>query len=234
MRELNRKISRPLVVVVQLPSHVWLFATPWTAACQLSLSFTISRSLLQLISIKSVMLSNHLIFCCPLFLLPSVFPSIRVFPNESTLPVRWPKYWSFNINPSHEYSGLISFRVDWFELLAVQETLKSLLQCHNLKASTLWHSAFFMVQLSHLHIATGKTIALTIWTFAGKVLYNKLSRFVIAFLPKNKCLLISWLPSPSVVILGIEENKACHFFPINLPWSGGTGCYDFCILNVEI
>ena len=163
---------KTLVVVIQLLSHVWLFATPWTVACQLSLSFTISRSLLQLISIKLVMLSNHLIFCCPLFLLPSVFPSIRVLSNESALPIRWPKYWRFNSSPSNEYSGLISFKVDWFELLAVQVTLKSLLQCHNLKASTLWHSAFFMVQLSHLHLTTGKTIALTIQTFAGKVLFS--------------------------------------------------------------
>ena len=139
------------------------------APCQAALSFSISRSLLKLMSIESVMLSNHLILCCPL-LLPSIFPSIRVFSNESTLHIRWPKYWSFSISPSNEYSGLISFRMDWFDLLAVSGTLKSLLQHHNLKASILWHSAFFMVQLSHPYMTTGKTIGLTIWTFVGKVM----------------------------------------------------------------
>ena len=138
--------------------------TPWTAACQASLSFTISQGLLRLISIKLVMPSNHLILCRPLFLLPSIFPSIRVFSNESVLHIRWPKYWSFSfsISPSNEYSGLISSRIDWFDLLALQGTLKSLLQHHSLKASILWCSAFFMVQLSNLYMTTGKTIALTI------------------------------------------------------------------------
>ena len=179
-------------------SHVRLFATPWTTTCQPSLSFTISWGLLKLTSIESMMPSNHIILCCPLLLLPSVFPSIRVFSNESTLPIRWPKYWSFSfsISPSSEYSGLISFRIDWFDLLAVQETLKSFLQHHSSKASILWRSALFMVQLSHLYMTIGKTIALTRWTFVRKVmplLFNMLSRLVIAFLPRSKCLLISWL-----------------------------------------
>ena len=183
------------VVFVQSLSCIWLFLTPWTTACQAVLSFTISQSLLKLTSIELVMPSNHLILCRPLLLLPSTFPSIRVFSNESVLHIRWPKYWSFsfNISPSNEYSGLTSFRMDWFDLLAVQGTLKSLLQCHSSKASTLWCSAFFMVQLSHLYMTTGKTIALTIWTFVGKVismLLNMLSRFVIAFLSRSKRLLI--------------------------------------------
>ena len=149
--------------------------------------------------------SNHLILCRPL-LLPSIFPSIRVFSNESALHIRWPKYWSFslNISPSNEYPGLISFRINWLDLLAVQGILKSLLQHHNLKASILWRSTFFIVQISHPYMTTGKTIALTRHTFVGKVmplLFNMLSRLVIIFLPKSKCLLISWLQSPSAVIL---------------------------------
>ena len=133
-------------------------ATPWTATCQASLSFTIICSLLEFMSIESMMPSNHLILCHPLLLLPSIFPSIRVFSNESVLHIRWPKYWSFNfsISPSNEYSGLISFRIDWFDLLAVQGNLKSLLQCHNLKASVLWSSPFFMVEFSHPYMTTGK------------------------------------------------------------------------------
>ena len=151
------------IVVVQSLSHVWLFATPWTAAHQASLSFSISWSLLKLISIELVMPSNNLILCRPLLLLPSIFPSIRVFSNEIVLHIRWPKYWSFSfsISPSNEYSGLISFRIDWLDLLAVQGTLKCLLQHLSLKASILWWSAFFMVQLSHPYMTTGKTIALT-------------------------------------------------------------------------
>ena len=147
---------------VQSLSCVQLFATPWIAACQASLSITNSRSLLKLLSIELVMPSNHLILCHPLLLLPSIFPSIRVFPNESVLRIRWPKYWSFSfsISPSDEYSGLISFRIDWLDLLAVQGTLKSLLQHHSSKASILRHSAFFMVQLSHPYMTTGKTIPL--------------------------------------------------------------------------
>ena len=154
-------------------------ATPWTAACQASLSFTISQSLLKLKSVESMMPSNHLILCCPL-LLPSVFPIISVFSSELALFIRWPKYWSFsfNISPSNEYSGLISFRIDWFHLLEVQGTVKSLLQHHSLKASILWRSAFSMVQLSHPYMTIGKTIALTIQTFVNKVmslLFNTLS-----------------------------------------------------------
>ena len=167
--------------------------------------------------------SNHLILCHPLLLLPLIFPSLRVFSNESVLHIRWPKYWgfSFNISPSNECSGLISFRIDWFDLFAVQGILKSLLQYHSLKTSVLWCSAFFVVQLSHPYMTTGKTIALTRWTFVGKVmslLFNMLSRLVIAFLPRSKRLLISWLQSPYAVIL--EPNKVCHCFhclPIYLP-----------------
>ena len=153
---------------VQLLSRVQLFATSWTAACQASLSITNSQSILKLISVESVMPSNHLILCCPLLLLPSIFPSIRVFSNESALHIRWPKYWSFSINisPSNECSGLISLRMDWLDLLAVQGTLKSLLQHHSSKASIL-HSAFFIVQLSHPYMTTGKTIALTRRTLVG-------------------------------------------------------------------
>ena len=168
---------------------------PWTAARQASLSFTISQSLLKLVSIELMMPSNYLILCCPLLLLPSVFPSIRVFSNVLTCRIRWPKYWSFSISPSNEYSGLISFRVDWLDLRAVHGTLKSLLQHHRSTASILQHSAFIMVQLSHLYMTTGKTIALTRWTFIGKVislLFNTLSRFAITFPPSSKHLLISW------------------------------------------
>ena len=163
------------------------FATPWTAACQASLSFTISQSFLRLMSIESVMPSNHLILCHPLLLPPSVFPSVRVCSNESVFCIRWPNYWSFSfsISPSNEYSGLISFRIDWLDLLAVQGTLKSLLQHHSSKASIFQHSAFFIVQLSHPYMATGETIALTRQTFVGKVmslLLNMLSRVVMACL----------------------------------------------------
>ena len=154
----------------QLLSHVQLFATPWTVAGQASLSITNSRSSLKLMSIASLMPSNHLILCRPLLLLPSIFPSIRVFSNESVLCIRWPKYWSFSfsISPSNDYSGLISFRMDWLDLVAVQGTLNSLLQHHSSKASILWYSAFFIGQLSHPYMTTGKTIALTRWAFVGK------------------------------------------------------------------
>ena len=157
---------------VQSLNHVWLFAAPWTAACQASLSITNSLSLLKLTSIESVTPSKHLILCRPLLLLPSIFPSIRVFSKESVLHIRWPKYWSFSlsISPSNEYSGLISFRMDWFDLFVVQGTLKSLLQHCSSKASILRCSAFFMVQISHPYMTTGKTIALTTWTFVGKVI----------------------------------------------------------------
>ena len=164
-------------------------------------------------SIESVTPSNHLILCHPLLLLPSIFPSFRVFSKESVLHIRWPKDWSFNfsISPSNEYSGLISFRIGWLDLLVVQGTLKSLLQFHSSKTSILQHSAFFLVQLSHLYMTTGKTIALTIWTFVGKIislLFNMLSRLVIAFLPRSKHLLMSWLQSPSAVILEPKKIKS--------------------------
>ena len=162
-------------------------------------------------SIESVMPSNHLILCCPLVILPSIFPSIRVFPSESAFHIRWPKYWSFSISPSNQYSRLISFRIDWFDLLALQGTLKSLLQHHSSKASVLRCSAFFIVQLSHPYLTTGKTIALTIWTFVGKVMYllfNMLSRFVTVFLPKSKC-----LQSPSAVILK-PKKLSLSLFPL--------------------
>ena len=188
----------PVSPVVQSLSRSWLscvqlFVTPWTAAWQTPLSSTVSQSLLKFMSIESVMPSSHLILRHPLFLLPSITPSIKVFSNESTLRMRWPKYWSFsfNISPSNEYSGLISFRMDRLDLLAVQGTLKSLLQHHSSKASILLHSAFFIVQLSQPYMTTGKTIALTIWTFVGKVtslLFNMLSSLAITFLPRSKCL----------------------------------------------
>ena len=184
-----------MISLVQLLSRVRLFVTPWTAAHQASLSITNSRSSPKLMSIESVMPSNHLILCCPL-LPPSFFPRIRVFSNESVLHIRWSEYWSFrfSISPSNEYSGLISFRIDQFDLLAVQGTLKSLLQHHSSKASILQCSAFFIVQLSHPYMTNGKTISLTRWSFVGKVmslLFNMLSMLVIAFLPRSKHLLIS-------------------------------------------
>ena len=183
---------------VQSLSRVRLFATPWIPAHQPSLSITNSRSSLRLMSNESVMPSSHLILCLPLLLLPPIPPSIRVFSNESALHMRWPKYWSFSfsIRPSKEIPGLISSRVDWLDLLAVQGTLKSLLQHHSSKASIPRRSAFFTVQLSHPYMTTGKTIALTRWTFVGKVmslLLNMLSRLFITFLPRSKHLLISWL-----------------------------------------
>ena len=188
-------------------------ATPRTAACQASLFITNSWSPPKPMSIVSVMPSNHVILCRPLLLLPSIFPSIRVFSNESALRIRWPKYWSFSfsISPSNENPGLISFRMDWFNLLAVQGTLKSLLQHHSSKASILQRSALFIVQLLHPYMTTGKTIALTRGTFVGKVmslLLNMLSRLVLTFLPRSKCLLISWLQSPSAVTLEPPKIKS--------------------------
>ena len=181
-------------------------ATPWTAERQASLSFTNSRSLLKLVPFEAVMTSDHLILCRPLLLPPLIFPSIRVFSNESVLRIRWPKYWSFsfNLSPSNEHLGLIFFRMDWLDLLALQGPLKSLLQHHSSKASILQPSDFFIVQLSHAYITTRKTIALIRWTFIDKVmslLLNMLSRLVITFLPRSKYLLISGLQSPSAVIL---------------------------------
>ena len=191
---------------VQSLSHVRLFVTPWITARQASLSSTNSRSSLRLTSIESVMPSSHLILGRPLLLQPPIPPSISVFSNESTLRMRWPKDWSFSFSiiPSKEIPGLISFRMDQLDLLAVQGTLKSVLQHHSSKASILQHSAFFTVQLSHPYMTTGKTIALTRRTLVSKVmslLLNMLSRLVITSLPRSKCLLISWLQSPSAVIL---------------------------------
>ena len=188
---------------VQFPQLCPTLCDPMDYSTQGSLSITNSRCLLKLMSL---MPSNHLILCHPLLLQPSLFPTKRVFSNESFLQIRWPKYWSFsfNISLSNEYSGLIPFRIEWLDLLAVQGTLKSLLQHHSSKASVLQCSTFFIVQLSHPYMTTGKTIALTRRTFVGKVmslLFNMLSRLVITFLPRSKCLLISWLQSPSAVIL---------------------------------
>ena len=190
---------------VQWLSCVWLFATPWTVACHAFLPITNFRSLFKLMSIESVMPTKYLILCRSLILLPSICPSIRVFSSEAVLCIRWPKCWSFSlsISPSNEYSGLISFRIDWFDL-AVQRTLKCLPQRHSSKASILQRSAFFTVQLSHPYMTTGKTIALTRWTFVGQVMslrFNILSMLVIIFLSRSKHLLISWLQSPSAVIL---------------------------------
>ena len=204
---------------VQLLSHVRLFVTPWTVACQASLSTTNSWSSLKLTSIESVMPFSHLILCQPLLLLPPIPPSIRVFSNESTLRMRRPKYWSFSFSiiPSKEHPGLISFRMDWFDLLAIQGTLKSLHQHRSSKASILQHSAFFIVQLSHPYMTTGKTIALIRQTFVGKVmslLFNMLSRLDITFLARSKHLLISWLQSPSAVIWEPQKIILPHLFPM--------------------
>ena len=207
-------------------SRVWLFATPWIAARQASLFITNSWSSPKLMCIKSVMPSTHLILCRLLLVLPPVPPSIRIFSSESTLRMRWPKYgsFSFSISPSNEHPGLVSFRLDWLDLLAVQGTLKSLLQHYSSKASILWHSAFFTVQLSHPYDTTGKTRALTRRTLVGKVtslLLNMLSRLVITFLPRSKCLLIWWLQLPSAVILEPRKIKSAtfHCFLIYLYWN---------------
>ena len=186
---------------------------PMDCSMLASLSFTISQSSLKLMSIESMMPSNHLILCRPLLLLPSIFPSIRVFSHESAFRIRWPKYWSFsfNISPSSDYTGLISFRIDSFALLAVQRTLKHLLQHHSSKASFLWRSAFSIVQFSYPYMTTGKTITLTRWTFVGKgvsLLFNTLARLVIDFLPRSKHLVISWLQSPSAAILKSKKIKS--------------------------
>ena len=206
--------------------------TPWTATHQAFLCFTISWTLLKFMSIKSAMPSNHLVLCHPLLFLPSIFPSIRVFSNESALPIRWPKYWSFSfsLSPSNEYSELISFRIDWLDL-AVQGTLKSLLQHHSSIASILQCSAFFMVQLSHPYMTTEKTIAWSRRTFVSKVmslLFNTLSEFIIAFLPRNKNLLISWLQSSSAMILEPKKIKSVMFplFPHLFAMQYGTRCHD--------
>ena len=228
------------VDVVQFLSHVQLFVTLWTAAHQASLSFTLSQGLLKLMSIGSVIPSKHLSLCHPLLLLPSVFPSIRNFSSELALHIRWPKYksFSFNISLFSEYSGLTSFSIEWFDLLAIQRTLKNLFQHHSFKAAILQCSAFFIIQLLHPCMTTGKTIALTIQTSVGKLMslfFNVLSSLVIAFLPRRKHLLISWLQSPSAVILEPKE-IVCHFFHcfhIYLTWSDGTRCHDLSFFNVE-
>ena len=220
-------------------THIQLFATPWMVACQDSLSITNSRSLLKLISIESVMPSNNLILCRHLVLTPSIFPSIRAFSNKSALRIRWPQYWrfSFSISPSNEYSGLISFRMDWLDLPAFQGTLKSILQHHSSKHQ-FFGSAFFIVQLSHPCMTTGKTVALTRQTFVGKVmslLLNTLSRLVITFLPRSKRLLISWLQSPSAVILeppkiksdtvSIASQSICMKWWDQMSWSYFSECW---------
>ena len=199
--------------------------TPWIATHHASLSFPVSQSVLKFMSIESVMPSNHLLLCRPLLLWPSIFPSIRVFSNESVLHIRWPKYWSFSfsMSPSNEYLGMISFRIDWFDLLAVPGTLKSFLQHHNLKTSFLRHSAFFMVHLSHPYMTTGKTIALTIQTFVSKIMFflvNTLSRFVIAFLLRSK----HFFP----VILEPKKIKSVTVstYPLLFANSDGTRCHD--------
>ena len=215
-----------VVVVVQLLSLVQLFSTLWTATCQASLSFTVFWSLLKFMSIESVILSNHLILYHFLLLLPSIFS------NESALRIRWPKYGSFSISPYNEYSGLIPFRIDWIDLLAVQGNLKSLLQHHSSKVPILQHSAFFIVQLSHPYVTPGKIVASLYRDLSTKwylCFFNMLSRFVIAFLPRSKCLLISWLQSPSAVILEPKKIKSVtvsifpHLFAVKwwnrMPWS---------------
>ena len=231
-------MANPCFVVVQLPNCVWISVTPWTAGHQAFLSLPISWSLLKFMSIESVMPSNHLILYCPLLLLPSIFPSIGVFSSELALCIQYfaSKYWSFSvsfsISPSNVYSGLISFRIDWFDFLAVQGALKSLLQHHSSKASILWCSAFFMAHLSHQYMTVGKVITWTIWTFVGKVmslLFNTVSRFFIAFLSRTKYLLISLQLSPSTVILVPKKIKSVtvpivsHLFAMKwwdqMPWS---------------
>ena len=215
---------------VQSLSRIQLFATPWTSARQASLSITNSWRSLKLMSIELVMPSNHLILCHPLLLLPSIFPSIRVFSNESALHIWWPKYWSFsfNISPSNEHPGLISFSMDWWDLLAVQGTLKSLLQHHSSKASILQRSAFFTVQLSHSYMTTGKTIALTRRTLVGKVmslLFNMLYMLVTTFLSRGKCLLISWLQSTSAVLLEPRKIKSATVSTHHKPYLPNLNSY---------
>ena len=217
------------------------FCHPMDCSTPGFLSITNTWSLLKLMSIELVMPSNYLILCHPLLLLPSIFPSIRVFSSEIVLCIRWPNYWSFSfsISPSNKYSGLISFRMDWLDPLEVQGTLKSLFQNHSSKASVLQCSAFFIVQLSHPYLTAGKTIALTRWTFVGKVtslLLNMLFRLVITFLPSSKHLLISWLQSPSAVILEPRKIKSATVSTVSpsIWWSDGTGCHGLSFLNVEL
>ena len=190
-------------------------------------------------SIELVIPSNYLILSCPLLFLPSVSPSIRVFSHELALCIRWTKYWSFSfkISASNEYSGLISFRIDWLDLLAVQGTLKSLIQHCTSKTSILWCSVYFMIQVSHPYMTTGRTIALTKWTFIGKVmplLFNMPSMLVLTFLPRSKCLLILWPQSPICRDFWAKENNVWHCFPIYLQWSDGTVCNNLSFLNAEL
>ena len=216
------------MVVVQLLSRAQLFTTPWTAARQASLSLTTSWSLYKFMSIASVMSSSHLILWCPLLVLPSVFPSIRDFSNESSVHIRGSKSWNFSISPSSEYSGSISLKIDWFGLLA----FRSLFQHHSSEALIVWCPASFKVQLSQLDMTTGKTIALTVCIFVGRImslLFTTPSRFVIAFLPGSNCLLISWLQFTVHSDFGAQEEEVCHYFhlfPLYLPCSNGAKCHD--------
>ena len=213
----------PIISSVQLLSRVWLFAIPWTAARQ---GFPVHHQLLELTQTPIHCVGDLIEPSHPLSFPPSIIPSIRVFFNESAVHIRWPNYWSFsfNISPPNEYSGLISSRMDWLDLLAVQGTLKSLLQLHSSKASILQFSAFFIVQLSHPYMTTGKTIALTRQTFVGKIMsliFNMLSRLVITFIPRSKCL--HFMAAITICSdFGAPQNKVCHCFPIYLPWSNGT------------
>ena len=221
------------IVVVQPPSHVRLSVTPWTAAYQATISWSLPRFMF----IASVMPSSLLTLWRPLLLLPSIFSSIRDFSNESAIHIKWPKCWSFSFSISSfsEYSGLISLKIDWFDLPAVQGTLGSLLQHHSSKALILRCSAIFTVQLSQPYVTTGKTIALTIWTFVRRVmslLGNTLSRFVIAFLPRSNRLLISRLLSPSAVILEPKKRKSVTLSNPYLPCSNGARCHDLSFFNI--
>ena len=233
-------LSPPEISTAQFsPSVMCDSESPWIAVRQASLYITNYGSLHKLMSIVLVMWPSHLILCLPL-LLPPIPPSIRFFSNESTLHMRWPKYWrfSFSISPSKEHPGLISFRMNWLDLLEVQGTPKSLLQHHSSKASILWCSAFFIVQLSHPYMTAGKSICLTRWTSVDKVmslLFNMLSSLVIIFLPRSMRLLISWLQPPYAVILEPYGVSHCfHSFPIYFLWSDGTRCHDLSFLNVEL
>ena len=240
--QINNEIAQNQFSSVQALSHVWLYNPTDCCIPGFPIHYQPTPGAYSNSGPSSRWCHPTIILCCPLLLLSSIFPSIRVFSNESVLSIRWPKDWSFSfsISPSNEYSGVISFRMDWLDFLEVWGTLKSLLQHHNSKASVLWHSAFFIVQLSHPYMTTGKTIALTRWTFLSKVmslLFNMLYRLVIAFLPRSKHLLISWLQSPSAGILEPRKNKVCHCFhcfPIYFPWIDGTKCHDLHFLNVEL